>query len=192
MNRFIWDMRYPKVSPIPGLPPVVINPIAKPGTYQVQLTVDGQTQTQSFELKLNPNETYTRAETDAKADAWLALYSKAEEGVQAVLRARAASQKATEAAAANDRLKDPAAAVKALCDEFESSMVATGKTLVQIISEPSKPLAKLTMLHNIMEHTEGPPNQPWQQVYAKIAAEMDDKIAEFNRQLKTALQPFED
>ena len=55
LNRFIWDMRYPKVSSIPGLPPVVINPIAKPGKYQVRLTVDGESQTQLFELKINPS-----------------------------------------------------------------------------------------------------------------------------------------
>ena len=47
-----------------GLQPVVINPIAKPGTYQVRLTVDGRSESQSFELKINPNEIYTRAQTD--------------------------------------------------------------------------------------------------------------------------------
>ena len=45
LNRFMWDMRYPSVSAIPGLPPVVINPIAVPGTYQVRLTVNGESQT---------------------------------------------------------------------------------------------------------------------------------------------------
>ena len=48
-----------------------------------------------------------------------------------------------------------------IATEFEGSMVATGTTLVQIISEPTKPLSKLVTLHNIMEHTEGPPNAPW-------------------------------
>ena len=42
LNRFIWDMRHPPVSQLPGRPPVVINPIAKPGIYQVRLTVDGR------------------------------------------------------------------------------------------------------------------------------------------------------
>ena len=63
LNRFVWDMRYPPVSGIPGLPPVIINPIAAPGTYQVRLTVDGEVQTQTFEMKINPNETYTREQT---------------------------------------------------------------------------------------------------------------------------------
>ena len=83
LNRFIWDMRYPSVSAIPGLPPVLIKPYAKPGTYQVRLTVNGESQIQTFELKANPNETYSREETDAKGDFWMQLHAKAEEGVQA-------------------------------------------------------------------------------------------------------------
>ena len=79
-----------------------------------------------------------------------------------------------------------------LCSDAVSSMVATGTTLVQIISEPSKPLAKLTMLHNIMESTEGPPNQPWHEVYAKIAGEMDAGIASFREKLSAEMARFEE
>ena len=102
LNRFIWDTRHPTVSQIPGLPPVNIKPFAKPGTYQVRLTVDGKSQTQSFELNINPNEKYSRQETDRKGKAWMELQAKAEEGVQAVLRAHAAKEKVAGAS------KDPA------------------------------------------------------------------------------------
>ena len=195
LNRFIWDMRYPAVSRIPGLPPVVINPIAKPGTYQVRLTVDGQSQTESFEIEINPNETYTRAETDEKAKTWMALYATAEEGVQTVLEAQAAQKRVAEAlesGGASDALQAQAAVVDDLCQEFISSMVATGTTLVQIISEPTKPLSMLVTLHNIQEHTEGPPNQPWREVYAKVAGEMDAKIAAFAASLATEMAKLEE
>ncbi len=192
LNRFIWDMRYPSVSAIPGLPPVVINPIAKPGTYQVRLTVDGESQTQSFEMKINPNETYSRAETDAKAEAWMTVYEKAEAGVQAVLRAQAAREKVTGAAEGPGQTAEQAKKIVELCTDLESSMVATGTTLVQIISEPSKPLAILTMLHNIMESGEGPPNQPWMEVYEKVAGEMDAKIAEFDAALAKEMAKYDE
>ncbi len=78
LNRFIWDMRFPLVTQIPGRAPVVINPIAKPGIYQVRLTVDGKSQTESFELKINPNETYTKEQTEERSEAWMKLYAKAE------------------------------------------------------------------------------------------------------------------
>jgi hypothetical protein len=184
-------MRYPPVSQIPGRPPVVINPIAKPGTYQVRLTVDGKSQTQSFELKINPNETYTRDQTDEKGKAWMALYEQSEKTVQAILKAVEAKKKAAEAAKADPTLKDAAAEVAKVADNFEASMVSTGTTLVQIISEPTKPLAFLTSLHNLLEHTEGPPNKPWYQVFEKYSSQIDAKIAEFNKELDKAMAPFE-
>jgi len=193
LNRFIWDMRYPSTSSIPGLPPVVINPLARPGTYQVRLTVDGRSQTQPFELKTNPNEKYSRQETDQKGTFWMELQAKAEEAVQAVLTAKAAQERvaaATETAGASAELKAQGAAVAELCADFIGSMVSTGTTLVQIISEPSKPLAQLTTLHNIMETTEGPPNQPLREVYAKVSAEMDEFMANFNAELATEMSRF--
>jgi hypothetical protein len=194
LNRFVWDMRYPSVSAIPGVPPVKINPIAAPGTYQVRLTVDGQSQTQSFELKMNPNETYTREQTDAKGQAWMQLYAKAEQGVQSVLRAQAAREKMAEALESDDapkKLKAQAEAIDELSEKFIKSVAATGRTLVQIISEPTKPLSKLVTLHNIMEHSEGPPNQPWLEVYTKVATEIDAIIASFDTALDAEIAKFE-
>jgi hypothetical protein len=190
LNRFIWDMRHQSVSQIPGRPPVVINPIAKPGTYQIRLTVDGKSQTQSFELKINPNETYTRAQTDEKGKAWMALYDLSEKTVQAILRGAGAKKKATEAAEADPSLKDTAGKVVKVADDFEGSMVSTGTTLVQIISQPTKPLALLTSLHNLLEHTEGPPNKPWYEVLEKYSDQIDAKIVQFDKDLAKAMEPF--
>ncbi len=153
LNKFIWDMRYPSVSAIPGVPPVRIQPFAPPGTYQVRLTVDGVSQNESFELMINPNETYSRAETDAKSEFWMALFATAEEGVQAVLVAQAAQGRVAEvvdAAGASDELRAQGEVIDRLAGDFIASMVATGTTLVQIISEPTRPLSKLVTLHNIM------------------------------------------
>ena len=194
LNRFIWDMRYPSVPAIPGVPPVLIKPIAKPGTYQVRLTVDGESQTQSFELNMNPNENYTREETDEKGTFWLALHAKATEGVQAVLDAQAAQARVAEALesdSATDELKAQARVVHDVSQAFIASMVATGRTLVQIISEPTKPLSKLVTLHNVMESTEGPPNQPLREVYTKTAEEIDAAIAEFRTTLDRELAKFD-
>ena len=186
LNRFVWDMRYPRVSSIPGVPPVVINPIAPPGTYQVRMTVDGQVQTETFELKINPNENYSRRETDAKAQAWMALYQQADKGIQSVLGAQAEGERAQailDDDAASEADKARAGEIVKLSTDFVAGMVATGRTLVQIISEPTKPMSKLVTLHNIMEHTEGPPNQPWMVVYEKTADEIDAAIADFDTRL---------
>jgi hypothetical protein len=192
LNRFIWDMRYPNVSRIPGLPPVVINPIAKPGTYKVRLTFDGKSQTQAFELKINPNEVYSQEQTDEKGAFWMELYAKAEESIQSVLAAKAAQEKVAKAleASGSEELKSQGAVVDKLAQDYISSMAATGATLVQIISEKTKPLSKLVTLHNILEHSEGPPNQSVREVYAKVSAEMDEYRSGFEAKLKKEMAKF--
>jgi hypothetical protein len=165
--------------------------IAKPGTYQVRLTVDGKSQTQSFELSINPNEGYTRAQTDEKGRAWMALYEQSEKTVRAILKGLEAKKNTAEAAQEDPALNEAADKVAKLVDDFEASMVSTGTTLVQIISEPTKPLAFLTTLHNLLEHTEGPPNKPWYQVFEKYSGQIDAQIVEFEAQLAEALKPFE-
>ena len=61
------------------------------------------------------------------------------------LAARAAQEKVAPALEGNsaDAVKAQAEVVDKLAEDYVASMVATGKTLVQIISEPTKPLSKL-------------------------------------------------
>jgi hypothetical protein len=89
-------------------------------------------------------------------------------------------------------LKAQGAEVDKLAQDYVDSMVATGATLVQIISEPTKPLSKLVTLHNILEHSEGPPNQPMREVYAKVTEEMDTNMKAFDEALKTEMAKFEE
>src|SRR4030095_13760580 len=67
LNRFVWDMRYPEAARFPGLilwAGGTNGPRAVPGTYQVKLTADGQTYTQSFEIKKDPRLQTTQEEFD--------------------------------------------------------------------------------------------------------------------------------
>jgi hypothetical protein len=47
-------------------------------------------------------------------------------------------------------------------------------------------------LHNVQEHSEGPPNQPWLEVYDKVAGEMDSKIADFDVEIAEEMARFEE
>jgi hypothetical protein len=56
LNRHTWDLSYP--GPIdPSGQPVGNGPTAVPGRYQVRLTVDGKSQTQSLVLRADPRVT---------------------------------------------------------------------------------------------------------------------------------------
>ena len=60
-NRFTWDLRYPGATVFEGMilwsARAETGPLAPPGSYQVRLTVDGQTQTQAFAIKRDPRLT---------------------------------------------------------------------------------------------------------------------------------------
>ncbi len=78
MNRFFWDMRYPgTVMPPPNgaldgfmsvdySPPT--SPVAPPGQYRVQLTVDGKTFEQPFEIRKDPRIKASDADLRAQFD----------------------------------------------------------------------------------------------------------------------------
>src|SRR5207244_2900697 len=79
LNRFIWDLRYPDASRFPGLimwAGQTSGPRAVPGTYQVRLTADGQTLTQSFELKKDPRLETTQADFNKQFDLLIKIRDK--------------------------------------------------------------------------------------------------------------------
>ena len=146
LNRFYWDMRYANVPAVAGVPPVLLNPFAAPGTYLVRLTVDGEPSVKSFELRLNPNESFTREQTDAKGEFWLQLYAEARVTIEAILEGQAAQAEVAKVLEENtsEEVRAQGAVVDELAQTFTASMVPTGATLVELISEPTKPIALLT------------------------------------------------
>ncbi len=194
LNRFYWDMRYTNVPAVAGVPPTLINPFAAPGTYIARLTVDGVPFVKSFELKLNPNETFTREQTDAKGEFWLELYDEAHVTIEAILEGQAAQAEVAEVLEGDvsDEVRAQGAVVDELAQAFTGSMVPTGATLVELISEPTKPIALLQALHNILESGEGPPNNQMHKVFDKVSAEIDESRSAFLAALETELTAFRD
>jgi photosystem II stability/assembly factor-like uncharacterized protein len=201
LNRFVWDMRYPIITAVPGRPATNIRPFAKPGKYQARLTVDGVTQTQDFELFINPNEPYTREQTDEKFAFWMELYQNVEASTQDVL---AALRLKEETAAKVQELKDSgaksskiraaeeqAAVIAQLVDGYESTYVPVGRTLAEIINQPAKIFTKMIWLHNMMEVTEGPVSQPMLDVYAKLNEQRDAANRDYQKNISEAVEQFD-
>ncbi len=175
LNRFIWSMYYPDVVRIPGKPPAGIAVEAKPGTYQVQLTVDGQTQVQSFGLHTNPNETWTQKDADARFALWMRLrgiFEKAHVEINAAM------------AAADEAGEDSDVARRA--SEFSGKLVPMGANLSQIANEPPKLLSKLQTVNWMLFHSEGRPPQSAYDVVDAMEPLVDEEIAAWNAYLEKA------
>ncbi len=91
-NSFRWSMRYPGYTDFEGRifwAAGNIGPAAVPGNYQVRLIADGVTQTQDFEIKLDPRlERVTIADLQARFDLALRIRDRVSEANQAVLDIR--------------------------------------------------------------------------------------------------------
>jgi hypothetical protein len=201
LNRFVWDTRYPMVTAVPGRPATNIRPHAKPGKYQARLTVNGVSQTQNFELHINPNEPYTREQTDERFVFWMDLYQNVEASTQKVLAALKVKedvagkvQAMKDSGVSGNKLKQAeqqAAVINSLVDEYEATFVPVGRTLAEIINQPAKIFTKMIWLHNMMEITEGPVSQSMKDVYAKLNQQRDAANLEYDRNIEATLSKFE-
>jgi photosystem II stability/assembly factor-like uncharacterized protein len=184
LNRYVWDMNYPTTTQVPGKPASGIVPQAKPGTYQVRLTVDGEVQTQTFELRMNPMETYSQAEADARFDLWMKVYDTVEQGNLAVIGAQETVTELKELAAAGQGGKRGAAmldTIEAAATTLSDSLLPAGKTLVQIINEPATLVVKMQTIHWGLYMSEGAPPASFVAVYEMLDQQYKEAIAAWNQ-----------
>jgi photosystem II stability/assembly factor-like uncharacterized protein len=201
LNRFVWDMRYPRPSSIPGRPPTAIQPIAKPGKYIAKLTVDGVSETREFELFINPGEPYTREQTDERFVFWMDLYNNVETSSQNVLAALKLKEDVTakvtvmkESGASKRQIEEAekqAAVISELVDTYEATFVPTGRTLAEIINLPAKIFTKMIWLHNMMEVTEGPITASMVEVYEQLNVARDEANTVYREGVSKATEAFE-
>jgi len=69
LNRFVWDLHYEDAHRVPEYylweyGDGARGPMAVPGKYQVRLTVAGKSETQPFELKVDPRVTVSQADME--------------------------------------------------------------------------------------------------------------------------------
>ncbi len=169
LNRMIWGMTYPDVPRVPGKPPAGVLVEAKPGMYMAKLTVDGKSQTQSFRLSMNPNETWTQEDADARFDLWWRLRSIFERSHLAINEA----MKLAEEAGEDSEIAKQASA-------FSGKLVPQGANLSQIANEPPKLLSKLQTVNAMLFHSEGRPTKSAYAVVDEMEKRIDEAIADWN------------
>ncbi len=201
LNKFVWDMRINGVSRVPGRPATTVVPIAPPGRYSVQLTVDGTVETLSFNLAMSPRESYTQAQANGKFAFWMDMYNTAEAKTQLVLEALAvksdvaekleAFQSGSASDAQKEEAKKQAEAITAIVDEYEGSYVSRGRTLAEVINQPATILFKMSFMSGILDHSEGPVTTQMRQELQNLKQEAQEADDKYQAAVAPALQQFE-
>jgi photosystem II stability/assembly factor-like uncharacterized protein len=195
MNRFTWNMRYPDATTFPGLilwAGSMTGPLAAPGTYQVRLTVDGKTQTQSFAIKKDPRLDTTPEDYAKQLSLALQVRDKLSETNEGVIRIRELRKQLDEYAKRDDkRVAESAKALIAKLTAVEEELYQTkNRASEDPLNYPIKLNNKLAYVMGVVESSDNQPTAQSYMVYEDVATKVNGELKTLNGLLTTDLAAF--
>ncbi|HEY9403261.1 MAG TPA: hypothetical protein VIQ24_11395, partial [Pyrinomonadaceae bacterium] len=200
LNRFVWDMRHADAVRFPGMimwAGSVAGPRITPGRYQVKLTADGKTYTETFELRKDPRISTTEADFARQLDLQLKIRDKLTETHNAIISIREARGQI------NDLLKRVQGQpnFKAISDAAKSlngKMTAVEEELYQTKNQSSQdPLNypirlnnKLAALGGVVSSADSAPTEQAYAVYEDLTGKINAQLQKLEAVLKTDLPAF--
>lgn len=197
MNRFTWDLRYPGYTDFPDMilwAARNAGPMAVPGTYTVRVRAGGQTQTQSFEVGLDPRiEGVTREHLQQRFDLAMQIRDEVSRANEAVLLIRGVNQQIDSTLAATDD-----AQVRTLAEDLRSTLAGIEERIYQVRNQSNQdPLNfpiqvnnKLAALLSHVESAEAPPTDASREAFTYLSGELDERITALESALDSGLPPL--
>jgi hypothetical protein len=196
LHRVMWDMRYPGATDFPGMIMWAANtrgPIAPPGTYQVRVTADSNTQAQSFAIRREPRVLASVSDQDLREQFDLAMNvrNKTTQANDAVLLIRGIKQQITDRSAKIDAKAPIGRALEDLkrsLDAVENEIYQTKLQSSQDpLNFPIKLNNKIAALQGVIESADVPPTEQTYSVFRTLAGQLDDQLAKLDAAVKTNL-----
>jgi photosystem II stability/assembly factor-like uncharacterized protein len=198
LNRFTWNLRYPGATTFPGMvlwsASVNEGPFAVPGAYQVRVTANGVTQTQTFHITEDPRVTVSQLDLQASFDLSKQVLDKAGQANQAVIDVRKLRDQI------NDRLKKTdAAQIHSAGDALRTKLTEVEEAVYQVRNRSGQdplnfPIKLNNKIGHLLEVIEGGQDaKPTDQTYAafkELSAELDAQLAKLKAVLTTDLPVF--
>ena len=199
LNRLMWDMRYPGATDFPGLIMWAANsrgPLAAPGTYQVRVTADGQTDTQPFAIRREPQLLKDVTDQDLREEFDLAIKvrDKASQANEAVLLVRGIKAQIEER---KSKLDAKSAAVAKALDEFAAALSAIESEIYQVklqssqdpLNFPIKLNNKIAALQGVIERADVRPTEQAYSVFRTLSNGLDEQLGKLDTGVKTKMPP---
>ena len=198
LNRFVWDMRYPDATRFPGMilwAGQTSGPRVVPGTYQVKLTVDGQTMTETFEVKPDPRLTTTAADYAKQLDLSLKIRDKLSETHNAVIQIRDVKKQIDDlvkrVGPQSRPILDAGNALTKKLTEVEEALYQTKNQSSQDpLNFPIRLNNKLAALLGVVARSETPPNEQSLAVYEELSGQINAQLQKLSQIMKTDVPAF--
>jgi hypothetical protein len=198
LNRFVWDMRYAEAVRFPGMilwAGETRGPRVVPGTYQVKLTVDGSTLTETFEVKSDPRLTTTAAEYAKQLELSLKIRDKLSETHNAVISIREVKKQVEDlvkrVGSQSKPIADAGMALNKRLTEVEEALYQTKNQSSQDpLNFPIRLNNKLAALGGVVSQSETPPNEQSYAVYDELAADINAQLSKLAQIMKADVPAF--
>jgi hypothetical protein len=203
LNRFVWNLRYPDARGVPGDATTersLTGPLAPPGTYQVQLSVGGQTYTAAFELRQDPRVTATQADFEAQFDLLLRIRDKLSETHDAINQLRSIRQQVEDWVRRAEKVPNGQAteAVGGAATGIKEKLTAIEEELIQSrahvqqdqLNFPSRLNAKLSALTSVVASADGAPTQQSYDVFRDLSARIDQQLMQLQQVIDADVAAF--
>ncbi|HEX5506264.1 MAG TPA: glycosyl hydrolase [Thermomicrobiales bacterium] len=186
LNRFVWNLRYPDARNVKGAvlwAGNVEGPLAPPGAYQVELGVDDQTATASFDLLQDPRVAATQQDLDEQFSFLVQIRDKLTAAHDAVNQLRAIRQQADDWAKrakgepGEQRVADEAKALNEKLTAIEEELIQSrSKAMEDPLNFPIKLNNKLAALSGVVASADAAPTQQARDVYGELAGRIDQQV----------------
>jgi photosystem II stability/assembly factor-like uncharacterized protein len=195
MNRFVWNLRYADATTFPGLimwAGSVTGPRVAPGKYQVRLTVDGKSQTQSFEVKKDPRLSTTPEDYAKQVSLALQVRDKLSETNESVIRIREARKQLEDFTKRDDkRVADAAKGLIQKLTAVEEELYQTkNRASEDPLNYPIKLNNKLAHVLGVVSSSDDQPTQQSYMVYEDLATRVNAQLKSLKALLSTDLAAF--
>ena len=200
LHRVTWDLRYPGATDFPGLIMWAASsrgPIAPPGSYQVRVTADGQTETQAFAIRREPHILKDVSDQDLREEFDLAIKvrDKSSQANEAVLLVRGIKEQIKDRKA---RLDPKNAAVATALDEFESALSTIEREIYQVklqssqdpLNFPIKLNNKIAALQGVIESADVKPTEQAYSVFRTLSNALDEHLGRLDTTTKAKMPPI--
>jgi photosystem II stability/assembly factor-like uncharacterized protein len=196
LNRFSWNLDYPGAKTFDGMVlwgATTSGPMALPGTYQVKLTVDGESETQPLVIRKHPLRDTPDADLQEQFALGLQIRDKVSEANTAVIEIRRIKGEV------NDRLpKSSKKEFKLVADRLVAALSAVEQDLYQVKNQsgqdplnfPIKTNNRLASLLGMTLRGEGKPTANIYPIFEDLKKELKDEMDRLDKVLSTELKSF--
>ena len=191
----MWNLRYPDATTFPGLimwAGSTTGPRVSPGKYTVRLTVDGETQSQTFEVKKDPRLETTPEEYAKQLSLSLQLRDKLSDTNDAVIRIRELRKQLDEYAKRDSKkVADAAKALTQKLTEVEEALYQTkNRASEDPLNYPIKLNNKLAHVLGVVQSSDNQPTQQSYMVYEDLATQVNAELKKLDVLMGADLAAF--